>query len=514
MLSHTFNRRNIGFALGLIGFVAILLMPRPGGMEPAAQRTAAVAFLMASWWIGEATHIAVTALLPIVLFPALDILSSRAVSAHYANHIIFLFLGGFIIAIAMEKWNLHRRVALATIARVGSEPRSLLLGFMIAAAFLSMWISNTATTMMLLPIAMAVVNQLAEMAEIANVDTQEETAALARKNFGLVLLLGIAYAASVGGIGTIVGSPTTVAFLGFASEHFPEQTQIGFVPWAIVCIPIVVVFLPLMWAYLCRFGADLPLSAIEFRGSQSVIEEELQKLGPITPAERLVLAVSGATALLWITRSPIDLEWFTLPGWSGLLADPAGVHDSTVAIGMAGLLFLLPADLLGRGSAQGFAMDWKTAAARMPWGIVFLIGGGFALAAGITGSGLAAWIGSQLGALKGTPVWLLVLVTCLLSTALTEATSNVATVLMFSPVVAAMAAEVGVHPYLLLIPVAVMASFAFTLPVATPPNAIVFSSGWITIPKMFRAGIVLDLLGLAVAPALVYLLGAKMFGFG
>ncbi len=514
MLSSASHRRNIGLAVGLIGFAAILLMPRPDGMEPAAQRTAAVAFLMAVWWISEAAHIAVTALLPLVLFPVLDILSSSAVSAHYANHIIFLYLGGFIIAIAMEKWNLHRRIALATIARVGSKPHSLLLGFMIAAAFLSMWISNTATTMMMLPIAMAVVNQLADMAEIENADTLTKTKVLVRKNFGLVLLLGIAYAASIGGIGTIVGSPTTVAFLGFASENFPGHPQIGFVPWSLVCIPIVVVFLPLTWVYLCRFGADLPLSAIKFRGSQSVIRDELKNLGPIAPVERLVLMVSAATGLLWITRSPINLEWLTLPGWSGLLPDSSGVHDSTVAIGMAMLLFLLPADLLGRGSADGFAMDWKTAVERMPWGIVFLIGGGFALAAGISESGLAAWIGLQLGALKGTPAWLLVLVTCLMSTLLTEATSNVATVLMFSPIVAAMAAEVGVHPYLLLIPVAIMASFAFTLPVATPPNAIVFSSGWITIPKMFRAGIVLDAFGLAVVPALVYFLGARMFGFG
>ena len=513
MPSIALNRRSIGLAVGLIGFTAILLLPRPEGMEPTAQRTGAVAFLMASWWISEAAHIAVTALLPLVLFPMLGILPSRAVSAHYANHIIFLFLGGFIIAIAMEKWNLHRRIALNTIARIGSEPRSLMLGFMVAAALLSMWISNTATTMMMLPIAMAVVNQLAEMGEVAGGGSQAEMQALVKKNFGLALLLGIAYAASIGGIGTIVGSPTTVAFLGFASENFPDLPQIGFVPWSAVCIPIAAVFLPLTWVYLCRFGADLPLSAIKFRGSQSVIRCELRKLGPIAPVERLVLIVSAGTGLLWITRSPIDLEWFTVPGWSALLPGDSGIHDATVAMGMAVLLFLLPADLLGRGSADGLAMDWKTAAERMPWGIVFLIGGGFALAAGISESGLAAWIGSQLSVLKGTPTWLLVLFTCLLSTMLTEATSNVATVLMFSPIIAAMAAEVGVHPYLLLIPVAVMASFAFTLPVATPPNAIVFSSGWITIPKMFRAGIALDALGLAVAPLMVYLLGARLFGF-
>ena len=508
------SRRTIGLVVGLVGFVGILLMPPPAGMEPTAQRTAAVAVLMAAWWISEATNIAVTALLPLVLFPALNILSSRAVSAHYSNHIVFLFIGGFIVAIAMEKWNLHRRIALATISRVGSKPESLLLGFMVATAFLSMWISNTATTMMMLPIAMAVVNQLSEMAEVPNAQTAAETTILVRENFGLVLLLGIAYSASIGGIGTIVGSPTTVAFLGFASETFPDQPTIGFVPWSAVCIPIVIVFLPLTWVYLCRFGAELPLSVIKFHGSQNVIKNELKKLGPITPAERLVLMVSGGTALLWITRSPINLDWFTIPGWSELLPDPSMVHDSTVAMCMATLLFLLPADLLGRGSAKGFAMDWKTAVERIPWGIVFLLGGGFALAGGISDSGLATWIGSQLGALKGMPPWLLVLITCLLSTTLTEATSNVATVLMFAPIVAAMASEVGVHPYLLLIPVAIMASFAFTLPVATPPNAIVFSSGWITIPKMFRAGIALDVLGLLVVPAMVYFLGAKLFGFG
>ena len=314
MLSGASKRRNIGLAVGLIGFAALLLMPQPGGMEPVAQRTAAVAFLMAAWWISEAAHIAVTALLPLVLFPALDILSSRAVSAHYANHIIFLFLGGFIIAIAMEKWNLHRRIALATIARVGSEPHSLLLGFMVAAAFLSMWISNTATTMMMLPIAMAVVNQLAGMAEIAGVDTQQEAESLTRENFGLVLLLGIAYAASVGGIGTIVGSPTTVAFLGFASEHFPDQPPHRLCSLVGRLHPDRSGFSAADVGLSVPLRRELPLSAIKFRGSQSVIRDELKKLGRITPAERLVLMVSAATALLWITRSPLDLEWFTCAG--------------------------------------------------------------------------------------------------------------------------------------------------------------------------------------------------------
>ena len=214
---------------------------------------AAVGALMATWWITEAVHIAVTALLPVALVPLLGIMPSSQVAPHYANHIIFLFIGGFIIALAMEKWDLHRRIALHTIARVGTEPARLMLGFMIATAFLSMWISNTATTMMMLPIAMAVVTQLSEFAEIDG-ERSDETPARVKTTFGLMLLLGIAYSASVGGLGTIIGSPTTVAFLGFAQTRFPDQPPIGFMDWSLVCIPLVVLFVPIMWAYLCRFG--------------------------------------------------------------------------------------------------------------------------------------------------------------------------------------------------------------------------------------------------------------------
>ncbi len=506
-----FSRRAIGLAVGLVGFVAVLLLPAPAGMSPDAHNTAAVAVLMISWWISEAVHIGVTGLVPVVIFPLLGVSSSRAISAHYANHLIFLFIGGFIIAHAMEAWNLHRRVALNTIARFGSRPAPMVLGFMVTSAVLSMWISNTATTMMLLPMAMAVVNQLAGSAEIRGRPSGAETSRVARDVLGCVLLLGIAYAASIGGIGTIVGSPTTVAFLGFAAESFPDLPVIGFAQWSMVCIPIAAVFLPLTWAYLCRYGAALPLSAIRFSGSQSVIRKELAALGPISAPEKRVLIVCVATGLLWIFRAPLDLGAFYLPGWSQWFPVPGHVHDSTVAMAMAVLLFVLPS---GHSGERGRILNWKGAARGIPWGIVFLLGGGFALAATITDSGLAAWIGSGLATLQGVPGWVLVIAVCVLTTAMTETTSNVATVLMLSPAVAAMAAEVGVHPYLLLIPMAVTSSFAFTMPVATPPNAIIFSSGWIKMPQMFRAGVVLDLIGLLIVPAAVYALGARLFGFG
>ena len=503
------QRQTLGLVAGIFGFAAVLLLPTPAGMSPEAHKTAAVAVLMICWWISEAVHIGVTGFVPIALFPLLGVTSSSAVSAHYGNHLIFLFVGGFIIAQGMERWNLHRRIALAIIDRFGSRPRPIVLGFMVATALLSMWISNTATTMMLLPMAMAVVNQLVGSAQVRGAPEGAQHEQLARDTFGPVLLLGIAYAASIGGLGTVVGSPTTVAFLGFATDAFPDLPPIGFVQWSLVGLPIIVVFVPLTWLYLCRFGTAIPLSALRFSSSQSVIRDERAALGAMSVPEKRVMIVAASTGLLWILRAPIDLGGFFLPGWSQLFPVPGAVHDSTVAMTMAILLFMLPS---GESGDESRLLDWRHAARGTPWGIVFLLGGGFALAAGITDSGLAAWIGGWLGALGGLPSWVLVVAVCVLTTAMTETTSNVATVLMLSPAVAAMAGEVGVHPYLLLIPMAVTASFAFTLPVATPPNAIIFSSGWITIPQMVRAGILLDVIGLLIVPMAVYALGSGVFG--
>lgn len=505
------QRQTLGLVAGIVGFAAMLLLPTPAGMSPEAHKTAAVAVLMICWWISEAVHIGVTGFVPIALFPLLGVTSSGAVSAHYGNHLIFLFVGGFIIAQAMERWNLHRRIALAIIDRFGSRPRPIVLGFMVATALLSMWISNTATTMMLLPMAMAVVNQLVGSAQVRGAPEGVQHEQLARDTFGPVLLLGIAYAASIGGLGTVVGSPTTVAFLGFATEAFPDLPPIGFAQWSMIGLPIIVVFVPLTWLYLCRFGTAIPLSAVRFSSSQSVIRDERAALGAMSVPEKRVMIVAASTGLLWILRAPIDLGGFFLPGWSQLFPVPGSVHDSTVAMTMAILLFMLPS---GKSGDASRLLDWRHAARGTPWGIVFLLGGGFALAAGITESGLAAWLGAWLGVLGGLPSWVLVVAVCVLTTAMTETTSNVATVLMLSPVVAAMAGEVGVHPYLLLIPMAVTSSFAFTLPVATPPNAIIFSSGWITIPQMVRAGVLLDVIGLLIVPMAVYTLGSGVFGFG
>lgn len=515
--AHDTRHQRIGLYAGLAIFLLMLLLPRPEGLSVEGQRMAAVAVLMAAWWISEAVDIAVTALLPLALFPMMGIMPSAEVAPHYGDHIIFLFTGGFIIALGMEKWNLHRRIALETIRRVGTDPHRLVLGFIVATALLSMWISNTATTMMMLPIATAVVTQLAELAAIDGV-RDEDTSERVKQTFGLVLMLGIAYSASVGGIGTIIGSPTNVAFLGFAHERFPDLPPITFLEWSLVCVPIVIVFIPICWLYLCRYGAGISIGRIRFSGGQDVVARELERMGPMTAPERTVLVVSSITAFLWVFRQPLEIGDFTIPGWSRLFPNPGGIQDATVAMAMAVLLCILPVNLTGgmewQGAWQKRVMDWPTAARGMPWGIIFLLGGGFALAAGIEETGLAKWLGGQLAVLKGVPVWVLVPLSCLFAVTITETTSNVATVLMVSPVIAATAVEIGVAPYLLLIPAAIISSFAFMLPVATPPNAIVFSSGWVTIPKMFRAGLMLDLIALLVVPGMVYLIGLWVFDFG
>ena len=384
----------IGLFVGLFLFALILIAPTPERMTVEAQSAAAVAALMSAWWISEATDIAVTALLPIPLFPALGVMSAEEVAGHYAEHIVFLYLGGFLIALGMERWNLHRRLALGVIRRVGSRPSLMMLGFMLATAFLSMWISNTATTMMMLPIALAVVNQLADLASIDG-QRDELTADRIRKSFGVVLLLGIAYAASVGGIGTIIGSPTTVAFLGFLETTFPDERVISFADWSLVCVPIVIVFLPICWLYLSRFGAEVSLSRIVFSGGSDVIISEQRKLGAMRFAEKYVLGVSSLTALLWITRRPLELGAVSIPGWSELFSNPGALQDSTVAMAMASVLFLTPSGEKDSEGRMKPVLDWHTAAHGVPWGVVFLFGGGFSLASAIADTGLASRIGGQ-----------------------------------------------------------------------------------------------------------------------
>lgn len=468
-------------------------------MNPESKRLLAVIALMAILWIGEGIAIASTALLPLALFPLLGIMSSKDVAVNYGNHLIFLFLGGFMIALAMEKWNFHKRLALWIICRMGTSPQRIVLGFMAACGFLSMWISNTAATMMMLPVAMGVVRQFAEQSSIAG-RKDDETESKIYEGFGLVLMLGLAYSASIGGVGTLIGTPPNIVFAGLYKELYPELGGVSFFRWSLFAIPLVLVFLPLVWLYLCRFVAPFPLGQIEMSAKgNDVVQEQLRAMGAMSDAEKKVAVVFASTAFLWIFRKPISIGDWVIPGWSQLFSNPSWIHDSTVAMASGLLLLLLPvsgrAGMELEGRREYFVLDWKTVERRVPWGVLILFGGGFALASGFGKTGLDHWLGESLSGVGVLPLAITVLLICLSITFLTELTSNTATSTMILPLVAAAAVAAQIHPLMFMAPAALSASFAFMLPVATPPNAIVFGSGWVKIPQMSKAGFALNLTG-------------------
>ncbi len=469
------QRGLIGLLLGPLVFLALLLLPEPAGLSPQGMSVAAVAALMAIWWITEAIPVPATALLPIVLFPVLGVLDGSEVTRAYGDHLIYLFLGGFLIAVTMEKWNLHHRIALHTIRLVGVTPNRIVLGFMLATAFLSMWISNTAATMMMVTIAIAVLREIVQ-------DAQETQG---RSQFGTALMLGIGYAASIGGVATLIGTPPNAIFAGVVEKTY--GISISFVDWMKFGLPLSLVMLGITWFYLTRirFRGEQP----QLAGGHEFIREQIARLGPMSRAEKGVAAVFFLVASLWIVRG---------------FYRPAALHmvtDSTIAIGGALLLFLIPVNLARRE----FLLDWKTAVT-IPWDIIILFGGGFALARGFSESGLTTWLAGLLGVLQGTDIVLIIAAVVLLVIFLTEVTSNTATASLLLPVMAALAAAVEVHPFGLMVATVIAASFAFMLPVATPPNAIVYGSRQVSIQQMAWAGLWLNLLAVAVVTGFVCLL--------
>ncbi len=458
--------QRIGLVGGAAVFLLLLAIPAPAGLSPEGWRTAAVAFLMAAWWMTEAIPIPATAILPLVLFPTLGILTASDASAPYANDLIFLFMGGFFIAVTMERWGLHKRIALGILARVGSGPHQLVLG-------LSMWISNTATAAMMLPIGIAV-------GEMFRPQDQEGP-----YEFGISLMLGIAYAASIGGSATLIGTPPNAVLAGAASEML--GVQIGFVQWMGVGLPVVAVMLPCTWLLLTRV---LYRPGNLSGDAEAIIENERRGLGPMSGGERVTAAVFALTAMAWVLRSEKTFGSVTLPGLQSLT--PL-ISDSTIAMAGAMLLFILPVSW-SRGQ---FALDWATAR-KIPWGVLVLFGGGLSLARAMDQSGLATWIGGSVGALEAVPVIVLIAFTALLVIFLTELTSNTATSTMAMPIMVGAAVGLGIEPLLLMAAAGLAAAMAFMLPVATPPNAIVFASGYITIPQMAKAGLFLNILGVIV----------------
>lgn len=481
--------KRVGLILGPLAFLIIWAMPTLGGMSIESQRVAAVAALMAIWWITEAIPIPATSLLPIVLFPSMRIMSAKEATAPFANHLIFLFLGGFMIAIAMQRWNLHRRIALLIIKYVGFSPSRLVLGFMIATGVLSAFVSNTATAVMMVPIGVAIIIQATDEITSLKLEVPEKSV----DNFGLNLMLGIAYAASIGGIATIIGTPPNTVLVGFLNTNYGYE--ISFIGWMMVGAPLAVIFIPLAWFWLTRVAN--PMKGLELPNSDEIIKEELAKLGKMSRGERYTLIVFAVTAICWILRGFAD-EWFPITDM---------ISDSTIAIAGAVALFVIPVNWK-RGE---FVLTWE-AATKLPWGVLILFGGGLSLAEGFKISGLTEWTVHQVDFLAGMPIIVMIFGIAMLVTFLTELTSNTATTTLLMPVLAGVAIGLGQSPLLLLAPAAMSASCAFMLPVATPPNAIVFGSGKVRIPDMMRSGFALNIMGVFLITTLAYLVLVPVFG--
>jgi sodium-dependent dicarboxylate transporter 2/3/5 len=486
-------RQKLGLVSGILLFVLALWLPTPSELNLSAQRAGAVAVLMAAWWLTEALPLYATALLPLVLYPLLGIAEVKQAAAPYAEPTVFLFMGGFFLAMAMQRWSLHRRIALVVVRILGNSPRRLILGFMVATALISMWVSNTATAMMLFPIGLALVHRFEPESLRISPDS--------KPGFGAALMLGIAYAASIGGVGTLIGTPPNAIFVGQAKQLFPNLEQIDFLKWMLIGLPYVLLFLPLAWFYLTFIfmkNTKISRSAIDAR-------EELSHLGPLSRGEMGVMTIFFLTVFAWVFRSDLHIGVFVIPGWSNLLGVNHWIDDSTVAILASLLLFAIPVDL-----KKGiFLLNWEWAK-KIPWGVLILFGGGFALADSFQKTGLATWLGNQLQGLNGIPLPVLIIAICLIVTFLSELTSNTALAAMMMPILGATATAMGIHPYLLMIPATIAASSGFILPVATPPNAIVFGSGYLKLSQMARAGFLLDLLGALLATMVIYLIAIPL----
>jgi len=473
--------KRVGLILGPLAFLLILLTVRPTGLPFAGTAVLAATAWMAIWWTTEAISIAVTSLLPIILFPLTGVLTAAEITASYGHYIVFLFLGGFMIAMAVERWDLHRRIALGTIALIGSNLKMIILGAMLATAFLSMWISNTATSVMMLPIAMAIAKQLAD-----DPDTKEDENA----TFGKALMLAIAYSASIGGMATLIGTPVNGVLLGQVETVF--GVEIGFMDWFQIGFPISMVLLFICWWYLTRIAFKFKASA--FAGGRAEVRRLQGELGPISREEIKVLIVFTGTALAWIFRQSLAE---ILPG----------INDSVIAMIGATTLFLVP----GREAGEQL-LSWEEAV-KLPWGVVLLLGGGFALAAGFTAGGLAEYIGANLSVPATVRVLLITLIVVAAVNFLTEITSNVATTSMLLPVLAVAAGPLGVSPSSLMVPATLAATCAFMLPVATPPNAVVFGSGYLTIPDMARAGFRMNVVSIFIITLACYFMLPLLAGF-
>jgi len=459
------------------------MLPPPETMPLSAWHTAIAAILMAIWWCTEAVHVSVTAIVPLAIFPLLGIGDIKTVAAPYANPIIYLFMGGFVIALAVEKWDLHKRIALTILASVGKSGPAIVGGFMLASAMISMWVMNTSTTLMLLPIGVSVVKIVSESADELN-DTQKH-------NFQLAVLLGIAYSATIGGMATIVGTAPNAFFVGFMKES--GFTEIGFGQFMLVGFPLTLVMLPLAWFAITHIV--FPIRFTTSDATRNHLYKLRADLGLMSIAEKRVSVVFASAAFLWMTRPLLNM-----------LSIFAGLSDAGIAMIAATILFLIPS----ANKNDPYLMKWETMS-KLPWGLLILFGGGLSLASSVAQTGLADWIGKSLVVLGGAGTIVLVVVITTLIAFLTELTSNTATTGTFLPVVAALAIGINVDPLIFALPATLAASCAFMLPVATPPNGIVYGSGYIRIPEMVKAGFVLNIIGIVILSILALIVAPAVF---
>ena len=476
------SSRKVGLFLGPILFIIFLSLPRPSIFSEEAWSVIAMAALMLTWWITEAVPLAVTALIPMVALPLLGVKDMKAAAAPYANPIVFLFMGGFMIALAMERWKLHRRIALNIVRITGTNANGIVLGFLLATATMSMWISNTATTVMMLPIALSVIDLL--------VKDQDQFNAKGIRNFSLSIMLCIAYGANVGGTATIIGTPPNVVFAGFIEETY--DFDVGFLEWMMLGLPFCLIML--VATYWMVVGIMFPNRLGQFEGASAVIQQEIVKLGPISREEKRVLAVFLTTALLWIFRSPIN----NVQHWVNLT-------DPIIAMLAAISLFLIPLNF----KEERFLLQWVDTQ-KLPWGILLLFGGGLSLAGALFDTGIIDLIGKQFEG-ANLSAFYIVLGLAMVSLFLTEVMSNVALVAIFLPVVSGIAAGLGIAPLEVCIPITLASSCAFMLPMSTPPNAIVFASGYLKVSDMVRVGVILNMITILVVATLIYQLIPLVF---
>lgn len=476
----------VGLLLGPLLFILTMLFFQPEGLSPEGKAVLAVTLWVATWWITEAMPIPATSLLPIILLPLTGALESGAVASSYGNDIIFLFLGGFFIATAMEKWNLHKRLALGIIALIGTSTQRILLGFMVATGFLSMWVSNTAAVMMMIPMGLAITAQVASALK-----GKKEEKELPK--FEKALIFGIGYAGTIGGLGTLIGTPPNIILAAQVNALF--GVELSFALWMLFAAPVVALLIAFTWFYLGRFAFKMKIKGLP--GGKEVIASERKALGTWAYEEKVVLIIFVATAFMWVTR---ELIWTRV--FEGL-----DLTDGMIAMAATAALFLIPAS-----KKIGTRMlEWKDSR-DIPWGVLLLFGGGLAIASGFTSSGLSDWMGEQLQVLDGMHIFMVILLSTLLIMALTEITSNTATATMILPIVAALAVAINVHPYAVMVPCAMAANCAFMLPVGTPPNAIIFGTGKLKIIEMVRVGFIVNVIATILIVAAVYTMLPLLWG--